>query len=210
MTALRLQAEALRHYSTENKVTQLQDIDGLIEEASRLGQLIDNLLDVSRIMGGAMRTTLAPKVVQIASIIDRAARLSKSRYEISITREIDPEAETLQVDPDRLTQVFVNLFNNAARYKKVDQSQAICDVMVEPRGDNVQIVITDYGRGIEPDKIKNVFERFYQADMTDERISGGIGLGLPIVRGIIQSHHGTISVESEVGHYTRFTILLPY
>ncbi len=208
VTAMRLQAESLRSYSLEKTVTCPENIDELIEESSRLGQLIDDLLDVSRIEGGAMK--LVPKVVQVASLIDRAARLTLSRYPIHIKRTIDPEAETLLADPERLTQVFINLFNNAARYKKETQQVAQCRVHVIPQGNFVRIEIIDDGRGIPDNIIGNIFERFYQANMTDHRVSGGTGLGLSIVRGIVEAHGGKISVESVQGMYTCFIILLPY
>lgn len=208
VTALRLQAESLRHYSLEEKITELSEIEELIEESARLGQLIDDLLDISRIEGGAMK--LVPTVVQVASLIDRAARLTKSRYAIEIERTIDPDAETFIADSGRITQVFINLFNNAARYKKDSQSTALCKVNVVQQDDFVRIEITDFGRGIASDKIENIFDRFYQADMTDQRVSGGTGLGLSIVRGIVHAHGGKITVQSVLNEYTQFVILLPY
>lgn len=208
VTAIRLQAESLRHSREGNKDVDLCELNELIEESSRLGQLIDDLLDISRIEGGAMK--LAQKVVQVASLIDRAAHLTLSRYAIRIERRIHPDAETFMADPERITQVFVNLFNNAARYKKDSQSVARCTVNVEPQDEFLRIEITDYGRGIPSDIIDNIFERFYQADMTDHRVSGGTGLGLSIVNGIVQAHGGTISVDSVLEEYTRFVILLPY
>ncbi len=208
VTAVRLQAESLRHSSLSNQVANLDDIEEMIEESARLGQLIDDLLDVSRIEGGAMK--LAPKVVQVASLIDRATRLTLSRFPIRIERTIDPDAETFLADPDRITQVFINLFNNAARYKKPSQEVALCNVKVDPLDEYVRIEITDFGRGIPDSIIGSIFDRFYQANMTDLRVSGGTGLGLSIVRGIVEAHGGTITVESVLEEYTRFTILLPY
>lgn len=208
VTAVRLQAESLRHYCLEKKVTDLSDIEELIDESARLGQLIDDLLDISRIEGGAMK--LVPKVIQVASLIDRAARLTSSRYAIRVERQIDSDAETFLADPDRITQVFINLFNNAARYKKPTQDAALCRVTVVPQEEFVRIEVKDFGRGIPGDIIDYVFERFYQANMTDQRVSGGTGLGLSIVRGIVEAHGGEISVDSVLEEYTRFVILLPY
>ncbi|MBQ9240887.1 MAG: HAMP domain-containing protein [Duodenibacillus sp.] len=208
VTAMSLQTETLsRDLAAGRPVTPLS-VSELRDETKRLGQLIDDLLDLSRIQGGAMK--LFPRVVQVASLIDRAARLTKSRYPIRISRKIEPEAETIMADPDRITQVFVNLFNNAARYKKPSQDEALCDVFVTARTDGVQIVVRDFGRGIEASKLDLVFERFFQADMSDTRSSGGTGLGLSIAKGIIAAHKGTIRVNSIFGSLTEFTIKLPY
>ena len=125
-------------------------------------------------------------------------------------RQIDSDAETFLADPDRITQVFINLFNNAARYKKPTQDVALCRVTVVPQEEFVRIEVKDFGRGIPADIIDYVFERFYQANMTDQRVSGGTGLGLSIVRGIVEAHGGEISVDSVLEEYTRFVILLPY
>lgn len=207
VTAMGLMAQSLCRARAENTMPNLEEIEELVEESERLGRLIDDLLDISRIQAGAMK--LSPTVVQVASLIDRAARLTQSRYSITIKRTIDPEAETLFADPDRLTQVFVNLFNNAARYKKDSQQQAECRVTVLPQDEFVRIEITDFGRGIPEEIIGNIFDRFYQANMTDQRMSGGTGLGLTIVRGIVEAHGGSIRVESVLERYSKFVILLP-
>ena len=174
----------------------------------RLGQLVDDILDVSRIEGGVMQ--LDKRVVQVASIIDRAARLVAVRYPVEVKREIEPEAEVIKADPLRLTQVFINLFVNAARYRKETQNTASCLVKVR-QGANSTVVIsvTDSGKGIEADRIGRIFEPFYQADMSTRRTEGGAGLGLTIVKGITEAHHGEISVASTPGKETTFTLVLP-
>lgn len=208
LTLLQLQAQDLTRTIEQGLVPSAADVHALSDETLHLGQLVDDLLDVSRIRAGTMK--LNQRVVHVDSLIDRAEKLAAARYPMRISRHIDMEAELCCVDPERLTQVFVNLFNNAARYKKPDQPQAIIDVSTRPQGQNIVIDVTDRGIGIAPGKAKRIFDQFYQADMSASRTYGGSGLGLTIVRGIIHAHGGTIAVHfSNPEQGTRFTIKLP-
>lgn len=208
VTALRLLAETVKHDADAGKKVEPEDMEALLDDTMRLGQLIDDLLDVSRIEGGAMK--LEKRVVQVASLIDRAARLARSRCPIRVEREIDPEAEVICADPPRVTQVFINLFVNAARYRKADQDEALCRVTVRPGEDRTVVIrVRDEGRGIEPERLARVFEPFYQADMSWKRTGKGAGLGLTIVKGITEAHRGEVSVKSELGSFTEFTIIIP-
>ena len=115
----------------------------------------------------------------------------------------------MRVDPDRITQVLINLFVNAGRYKK-EGSQARCEVFVRRVEQMVEIVVKDYGVGIEPDQLEKIFDRFYQIDMTSRRRIGGTGLGLAICRAICEAHGGSIRAESVPGEWTEFIVRLPY
>ena len=206
LTSLRLQAEALAREFSAGRTTHPEGIDMLLDDVERLGGLIDDLLDVSRIRSGTM--SIDPRPVQIASIIDRAARLTRSRYPIQIKRTVAPKAEMINADAKRLTQVFINLFNNAARYRKPDQSEALCEVQVKADDEGIVITITDYGRGMDAKVMKHIFEPLYQGNMTTRRANGGTGLGLYIVHGIVAAHGGTISVSSKPAESSTFTIRL--
>lgn len=109
----------------------------------------------------------------------------------------------------RITQVLINLFVNAGRYKK-EGSQARCEVFVRRVEQMVEIVVKDYGVGIEPDQLEKIFDRFYQIDMTSRRRIGGTGLGLAICRAICEAHGGSIRAESVPGEWTEFIVRLPY
>ena len=115
----------------------------------------------------------------------------------------------MRVDPDRITQVSINLFVNAGRYKK-EGSQARCEVFVRRVEQMVEIVVKDYGVGIESDQLEKIFDRFYQIDMTSRRRIGGTGLGLAICRAICEAHGGSIRAESVPGEWTEFIVRLPY
>lgn len=208
VTAMRLLTETVKHDADAGRVSSSEDVDELLDETLRLGQLIDDILDVSRIEGGAMK--LDKRVVQVASLIDRAARLARSRYPVVVTRDIDPEAEVICADPPRMTQIFINLFVNAARYRKESQAEAVCRVTVKPgKAGTVVISVQDEGKGIEAERLAKIFEPFYQADMTTRRSGGGAGLGLTIVKGITEAHHGEVAVSSVFGESTTFTVTIP-
>lgn len=208
VTALRLLTETVKRDSEAQRPSSQEDAQELMDETLRLGQLIDDILDVSRIEGGAMK--LEKHLVQVASLVDRATRLAKARYPIRVERNITEEAEVMCVDPLRMTQVFINLFINAARYRKPDQPFALCRVDVSAGENNTVVIkVTDHGRGIESERLAQIFEPFYQADMTTKRASGGAGLGLTIVKGITEAHDGEVRVQSVFGASTTFTITIP-
>ena len=148
-------------------------------------------------------------MVQVAALIDRAIKLTRQRYDVSFVKHIDPEAECMRVDPDRITQVFINLFVNAGRYKK-EGTQARCEISVHKVEQMVEIVVKDYGIGIEAGQLEKIFDRFYQIDMTSRRRIGGTGLGLAICRAICEAHGGSIRAESVPGQWTQFIVRLPY
>lgn len=208
LTLMQLQVQDIARTIERGDTPAANDVHELSKETLQLGRLVDDLLDVSRIRAGTMKLNF--RVVHVDSIIDRAEKLAAARYPMKISRHIDMEAELFCVDPERLTQVFINLFNNAARYKKPEQAQALIDVSARIEGHNIVIDVSDQGIGIAPAKIKHVFDQFYQADMTASRSHSGSGLGLTIVRGIIHAHGGSVSVTmSSPEHGTRFTLNLP-
>ena len=207
LTLLQLQVRDLTRTIERGNMPEVRDVHELSEETLHLGQLVDDLLDVSRIRAGAMKLNL--RIVHVESVIDRAEKLAAARYPMRISRHIDMDAELFCVDAERLTQVFVNLFNNAARYKKAEQKEALIDVSTRIEGQNIVIDVSDQGIGIAAGKIKHIFEQFYQADMTASRSHSGSGLGLTIVRGIILAHGGVVSATNNPEAGTRFTLSLP-
>ncbi len=208
LTLLQLQARNLSRTIEKGAMPEVEDARDIAAETLQLGQLVDDLLDVSRIRAGAMKLNL--RVMHVATLIDRAEKLAGARYPICITRSIDMDAELFCVDADRMTQVFVNLFNNAARYKKPEQKAALITVSTRSESGSIFIDVADQGTGIAPSKVKHIFDQFYQADMTASRSHGGSGLGLTIVRGIIHAHGGTISVKTGgAAGGTTFTLKLP-
>lgn len=204
VTALRLLAERLQAQGQGPNA----DLEELLDETLRLGQLIDDFLDVSRIQAGAMQ--LKRRAVQVASLIDRAARLARSRCTLQVTRTIAPQSEVICVDADRIVQVLINLFVNAWRYRKPGATSAVCAVRVrEHETDGVIIEVSDNGRGMSPEQLAHIFEPFYQADMSARRKECGLGLGLTIIQGIIEAHGGSVQVRSQINEGTCFALHVP-
>ena len=113
---------------------------------------------------------------------------------------------TLEADPDRLTQVLRNLIRNAVAHTAVDDR---IEVTAHPRGNHLLVTVADTGSGISPEHLPHIFERFFRADESRSRDSGGSGLGLPIARAIVEAHGGRIWADSEPGKGTTIGFELP-
>jgi PAS domain S-box-containing protein len=171
-------------------------------------QLIGDLLDVSRIITGKLRLEVSPiAVVPVVEAGVEAVRSSAEAKEITLGMELPSEMPTIVGDPDRLQQVVWNLVSNAVKF--TPQGGRI-DVRLRQDGSFLSLSVTDNGKGIEPEFIPHVFERFRQADSTSTRSHGGLGLGLAIVRHLVELHGGTVYAESGgLGEGSTFTVRLP-
>jgi len=171
-------------------------------------QLIDDLLDVARIMTGKLRMTVQP--VDLGTIIIAAVdglRPAAQAKEIRLQLQLDSPSGQVSGDPDRLQQVAWNLLSNAIKFTPPGGSVLVRLARVES---HVEVTVSDTGRGIAPEFLPHVFERFRQADSTTTRAFGGLGLGLAIVRQLVELHGGTVRVESEgEGLGSTFTLSLP-
>jgi signal transduction histidine kinase len=170
-------------------------------------QLIEDILDVSRIINGKM--TLKLSSVDIRGVIDAALdtlRPAAEAKRITITTDVPAVPETCG-DRDRLQQIIWNLLSNAIKFTSRDGR---VDVRVEHVGADLRIVVSDDGSGIAPAFLPRVFDRFSQADSTVTRAHGGLGLGMAIVRHLIELHGGTVRAESAGENCgATFTVTLP-
>jgi signal transduction histidine kinase len=185
-----------------------QAIEAIERNATHQAHLVDDLLDVSRIMSGKLR--LSTRNVQlgrlVGSAIDMLAESSRSRG-LTIERDIDTHGALVLGDADRLQQVASNLLSNAAKFTP---SGGRIVVRLRREGDRVVLTVTDTGVGIPPDFLPQVFERFRQADASLARSRGGLGVGLSIVKHIVELHGGSIEASSEgAGKGATFTVTLP-
>ena len=182
-----------------------QVIDRQIGNMSRL---VDELLDVSRIATGKL--VLRRELTELATVIDRAVESCQPLIEAkSHTLEIDlPERPvTLSADEVRLTQVFANLLTNAAKY--TDAGGKI-RVHAETNGGQVAVSVRDTGVGIRHEMLYEVFRLFTQAVPSIDRTEGGLGVGLALVRRLVELHGGTVNAESAgLGEGSTFTVRLP-
>jgi len=170
--------------------------------------MIDDLLDVSRIITGKLRLSVQP--VDLGTIILAAVdglRPAAEAKEIRLQLQLDSPAGQVSGDPDRLQQVMWNLVSNAIKFTPKGGRVIVRLERVES---HVEVTVSDTGRGIAPEFLPHVFDRFRQADQTTSRAQGGLGLGLAIVRQLVELHGGTVGVESAgVGHGATFTVSLP-
>jgi signal transduction histidine kinase/ActR/RegA family two-component response regulator len=157
-------------------------------------QIIEDILDVSRVITGKLQLTLGP--VDLVAVVDAAldaVRPALEAKQIRIETTIDAGLRIISGDSDRLQQVVWNLLSNAAKFTPTGGK---IDVRVSYDESYVQISVSDTGPGIDPAFLPHVFERFRQADGSTTRTHGGLGLGLAIVRHLVELHGGTITAEN--------------
>ena len=169
--------------------------------------VLNDLLDVSRIVRGSLR--LDRRRIDLAAILTEAidtVHPARDAREIVLTTSIESPL-VIDADPDRLRQVFWNLLANAVKFTP---RGGRIEVEAHRLGDAVSVAVTDTGSGIDPAFLPFVFEAFRQADQSPTRQHGGLGLGLAIVRHLIEAHGGTVQATSAgVGSGSRFTVTLP-
>ncbi len=183
-------------------------LETIVRNAKSQNQLINDLLDVSRIIAGKVRLDVAP--LNLGSVIEAAVETVRPAAEakgISLSALLDPAAETVSGDAERLQQVVWNLLSNAVKFAP---KGGRVEVRLERADSQVEIIVSDNGQGIKPEFLPYVFERFRQEDSGTSREQGGLGLGLAIVRHIVELHGGTARVASEgLGKGATFTVALP-
>ena len=170
-------------------------------------QLIEDILDVSRIIGGKLRLKLGPVPLHevIEAALDSVSPAAQAKA-IEIAREVD-DLEPITGDYDRLQQVVWNLLSNAVKFTPREGRVTVGLKRVD---DDVVLRVEDTGIGISPDFLPYVFDRFRQADGSATRRHGGLGLGMAIVRYLVELHGGTVAADSPgEGRGTTFTITLP-
>jgi signal transduction histidine kinase/ActR/RegA family two-component response regulator len=180
-----------------------------VERNTRLQvQLVEDLLDVSRIITGKLRLDFRP--VALADVVDAALEAvagAAAQKGITLTRNVAPDVPIVEADPNRLQQVLGNLLSNAVKFTPEGGSVGVTLV---PAGPHVRLAVTDTGEGLLPEIVPHIFDRFRQADSTITRQYGGLGLGLAIVRHIVELHGGSVQASSEgSGLGTTMTVLLP-
>ena len=180
-----------------------------IERNARMqAQLIEDLLDMSRITSGKMRLDIQP--VEPAPLVESAMESMRPAAEakgIRLEKILDPSAGPISGDPNRLQQIVWNLLSNAIKFTpKAGKVQ----VVLERVESHIEISVADTGVGIKPEFLVHVFDRFRQADASMTRSFGGLGLGLAIVRQLVEMHGGTVVATSPgVGHGATFSVRLP-
>jgi len=180
-----------------------------IERNTRLQvQLVEDLLDVSRIVTGKLHLDVRPVALgDVVEAATEAVAAGATQKSITVSRRVAPDMPIVEADPNRLQQVVANLLSNAVKFTP---EGGHVDVDVAVRGEHAQITVTDTGEGLLPEVAPHIFERFRQADSTITRQYGGLGLGLAIVRHIVELHGGAVRASSEgPGLGTTFSVEIP-
>ena len=207
LTCIRTYTDLLRLYVDESPETYRDFLTIIAEETERLGELLDNFLDLARIENATIRYELEP--VDIDEILAHFANvyLAKAAAEaIIVGRRVQPDLPMVQADRRRLEQVFSNLMSNAFRHTPRGGSVTLAAAADDG---GVRVMVDDTGPGVPTEDRARIFERFRQARNAD-RSGGGTGLGLAIAKAIVADHGGRIWVEDAPGGGARFCVHLPW
>jgi signal transduction histidine kinase len=188
--------------------TSARAIETIERNARSQAQLVEDILDVSRVITGKLRLNIGPvdAVAVINAAID-SVQLAAETKGIQLEVTLDPSARRVSGDANRLQQIVWNLLSNSIKFTP---SGGRVEVRLERAGSNVQIKVSDTGQGISQDFLPFIFDRFRQADGSSTRRHGGLGLGLAIVRHLVELHGGTVQVDSQgQGCGATFIIRLP-
>ena len=177
-------------------------------QVRHLARLVDDLLEVSRITQS--KVVLKPAIVPVREIVDAAVETVRPMVEAGrVVLEVDPVAPDLHIeaDPVRLTQVVGNLLNNAIKFSAPGNRVRLA---ARAARDAIEIVVADEGAGIAADVLPHVFDLFTQGERSLERTQGGLGIGLSLVKGLVEMHGGTVVAQSDgPGRGSRFVVRLP-
>ncbi len=200
-------AQILRSTRVDDK-TLAHAIEIIERSARTQSRLIEDLLDTARIVSGKLRLDIQP--VDLTSLIENAVdvlRPASEAKQIEIQLKLNAGRGVITGDPDRLQQVVWNLLSNAIKFTDKGGS---AEVRLERADPHVRITVSDTGRGISPEYLRFIFDRFHQADGSSTRRSTGLGLGLSLVRHLVELHGGTVYAKSPgEGKGASFIIDLP-
>lgn len=179
----------------------------LLSETMRMRRLVDDLQELSKMEAGYLAIDPQPLDLQplLSNLVQRFSDQLLDESSPSLKLICPPAVPLVLADAERVEQILVNLIGNAIRYTPA----GTIEVSVKPDGNRVWIAISDTGIGIAPEDLPQVFERFWRADRSRNRTSGGTGIGLAISRRLVELHGGAIEVESELGVGSTFRFSLP-
>jgi two-component system sensor histidine kinase SenX3 len=202
--AIGLLAETLRGSDDPEVIDRLAG--RLHSEALRLGDMIDDLLALSKLESGQIEEPEVMDLRQVVSLAtDRAVAAAEQR-KIRIPPRVPGGPVQIVGDQGHMVSAVATLLDNAVKYS--DEGAEVT-VTIDAVGDETTITVTDTGVGIPEAALKRIFERFYRVDDARSRTTGGTGLGLSIVRHVVLNHRGTIAVVSTEGQGSSFTMRLP-
>ncbi len=207
LTSVQGFAELLMLEREQLSAKQAETVEIILDNTRHLVRLLNDLLDLARSDAG--RLTLRPAPTDPAALVEDAVRTIRGQTESArqtLSAEIEPGLPAVEVDPDRIRQVLVNLLTNAHEYCP---ERASIRVAAKRVGDEVEISVSDDGPGIPMEQLEHIFERFTRGDAGLTQRVGGTGLGLAISKSLVELHGGTIVAASTAGEGATFTLRLP-
>ncbi len=207
ITQIRLKGEALQLGLVEEGEDQQQHYDAIVKESERLSRLVDNVLDFAAIERGAK--TYHPRPDDLLGLVWQQCESHRATIEergLELELDLPDDLPVLHIDREAIGQVLTNLLSNASKY---GADGHWVGVTVRDRGEFVTMEVADRGAGIAPDELKHVFDEFFRSADPAVRRRKGTGIGLAIVRYIVEAHGGSITVTSTRGSGTTFTVSLP-
>jgi PAS domain S-box-containing protein len=206
LTAIQGMSEVLAQFDVDPDRRREMHV-AINEESKRLARMIDEYLDITRLEAGAR--PLRKTTLRVDALVERVLLLLgplASSHSIPLAREFDKDLPVVTADPDLLAQAVTNVVANAIKYSPPSRE---IRVSVRTDGSDLLIEVADNGYGIALEDVKRIFEKFYRVPRVESADEPGTGLGLALVREIMDSHGGYVTVESEVGVGSTFTLRLP-
>jgi signal transduction histidine kinase len=207
LSSIRQLAEMLQSGRVPSEIRRQEYYDVLVEQSERLTLLVDNILDFAKIEEGRKEFNfqmmdIGLRLQEIVSIMQDQVRHKDFVIQVEIEKSLPP----IKADRESITQAITNLIDNAVKY-----SGEAKNILVKAFAEDqyLNIAVKDFGIGIKKEEIGKVFERFYRGGDELTRTVKGSGLGLTLVKQIVEAHHGKIEVNSEVGKGSTFMIRLP-
>ncbi len=190
-----------------------ETIETIHGQALHLSRLVEDLRVLAQVESGALQLQLSQ--VQIGELLQSSVEAVRPRADtkrIDLSLDTQLSLPTVDMDSTRISQVIGNLLENAITHTPEDGRVMVSARTIrqaQDEGQALEVTVADTGPGIAPEELTRIFDRFYRADPSRDRSTGGVGLGLTIARRLAEAHGGTIEVESELGQGSRFTMRLP-
>jgi signal transduction histidine kinase len=214
IASVRLMAEGLERGSVTQSEKQHEYFRFIVQECRRLGSMIENVLDFSRIEQGRKEYQFEP--TDLPKLVEQTVKLMEpyaAEREVNLTSAIAPEVGETKLDGRAIQQALVNLIDNAIKHSApgggVRISAGLGGPQLSAGSDFLSLSVQDQGSGIPLGERERIFERFYRCGSELRRETQGVGIGLSIVKHIVDAHSGTIHVDSELGKGSTFTLVLP-